>query len=156
MAKWGSSSLACRRPWVQSFAQTNSMVVTVSLALGRWRLEDWKLKEVILSYTESSSYLELSSSRKKRKRERRERARACIELFFFFPNPGGCPDADPDSEESVGVLSCLRDECPGGLPCPPRDFPAPEMTSSSTKVQQRGQCGLCCHGDDALLIQSIF
>lgn len=61
------------------------MVVTVSLALGRWRLEDWKLKEVILSYTESSSYLELSSSRKKRKRERerRERARACIELFFF-------------------------------------------------------------------------
>lgn len=132
------------------------MVVTVSLALGRWRQEDWKLK-VTLSYTESSSYLELSSSRKKRKRERerRERARACIELFFF-PNPGGCPDADPDSEESVGVLSCLRDECPGGLPCPPRDFPAPEMTSSSIKVQQRGQCGLCCHGDDALLIQSVF
>lgn len=56
------------------------MVVTVSLALGRWRLEDWKLKEVILSYTESSSYLELSSSRKKRKRERERERREILIL----------------------------------------------------------------------------
>lgn len=58
------------------------MVVTVSLALGRWRLEDWKLKEVILSYTESSSYLELSSSRKKRKRERERRERASARMML--------------------------------------------------------------------------
>lgn len=56
------------------------MVVTVSLALGRWRLEDWKLKEVILSYTESSSYLELSSSLKKRKRERERERREILIL----------------------------------------------------------------------------
>lgn len=50
------------------------MVVTVSLALGRWRQEDWKLK-VILSYTESSSYLELLVflSQKKKEGEGEER-----------------------------------------------------------------------------------